>query len=296
MTPDQQRRLHALFTDCSQGTLTETEHEELQAVLRTGVDARRLWFLHHDLELGLKYLSHVPAELPEDGTHISMRSKRTKMSSGICSSTSAACLLRVSCFARRNQMIAAVTLLCLSAMVMIGVYGWRQSSIANHSGAKMAFNGRASDFVVESPTHGEKFTLSEQKGKLIAVHFLLKTECPFCLKLAHDYAQRVTSDSDVVHLFLKPDSADEIKVWSRNISKDRLNSPPAIYRDPDSSLAKVFGIPEDYWFHGQVMHHPALLLLDSSGRELFRYVGKNNTDRMWPDDFTAMLAMVTDHK
>ena len=128
MTPDQQWCLHELFTNCSQGTLTETEYEELQAVLRTDVDARRLWFLHHDLELGLKYLSQVPAELPDDGTHISMHSKRTNMSSGTCSSTSAAGLLRVSCVTRRKQMIAAVSLLCLSAIVMIGVYGWRQFS------------------------------------------------------------------------------------------------------------------------------------------------------------------------
>ncbi len=296
MTPDQQRHLLELFTDCSQGVLTKTKHEELQAILRTDVDARRLWFLHHDLELGLKYLSQVPAGLPDDASHYSISSKRSKLSFGTCSSTSAAGLFRVFCVARRNQLIAAVTLLCLSAIVMIGVYDWRQSSLANSSGAKTAFNNREFDFVVESPTHGEKFTLSEQKGKLIAVHFLLKTECPFCLKLTHEYAQRATSDSNVLHLFLKPDSADEIKVWSRNISKDGLKSSPAIYRDPDSSLAKVFGIPEDYQFHGQVMHHPALLLLDSSGKELFRYIGKNNTDRMWPDDFAAMLAMLTDHE
>lgn len=88
MTPYQQRHLLELFTDCSQGVLTGTKHEELQAILRTDVDARRLWFLHHDLELGLKYLSRVPAGLPDDASHYSISSKRSKLSFGTCSSTS----------------------------------------------------------------------------------------------------------------------------------------------------------------------------------------------------------------
>jgi len=44
------------------------------------------------------------------------------------------------------------------------------------------------------------------------------------------------------------------------------------------------------------VHYPALVLLDSSGKELFRYVGKSNSDRMKPDDFMAKLKVVKQKK
>jgi hypothetical protein len=36
-----------------------------------------------------------------------------------------------------------------------------------------------------------------------------------------------------------------------------------------------------------------LVALDAKGKELFRYVGKSNSDRMKPKDFTAKLAALT---
>ena len=95
----------------------------------------------------------------------------------------------------------------------------------------------AADFMVESPTHGTTFALSEHHGKVIALHFLLKTDCPFCLKLTNDYARLAASEPNVVHLFLKPDSADEIRDWAGKISQEGLENPPVIYRDPDARLA-----------------------------------------------------------
>lgn len=146
------------------------------------------------------------------------------------------------------------------------------------------------DFTVESPTHGTKFTLSEQKGKVIVLHFLLKTECPYCIRYTNEYARLASKTPDVVHLFLKPDSVDQIKLWSGKLTHDGLkNGIPVIYRDPDARLAREFGIPDGYKFHGQTVHYPALVVLDRSGKELFRYVGKNNADRMKADAFVAKL-------
>ena len=145
------------------------------------------------------------------------------------------------------------------------------------------------DFTVESPTHDTTFRLSEQKGKLIAIHFLLKTECPHCIKYTYDYAKLAGNTPDVVHLFLKPDNNEEIKVWTGKLNKEGVKNLPVIYRDPDARLADEFGIPDGYKFHGQSVHYPALVLVDSSGKELFRYVGKNNSDRMKPDDFVSRL-------
>ncbi len=155
--------------------------------------------------------------------------------------------------------------------------------------AVVALAANPKDFTIVSPTHDTKFTLSEQKGKVIALHFLLKTECPYCLKYTHEYATLAANTPDVVHLFLKPDSDDKIKAWTEKIDKDGLQDLPVIYRDPDARLAEEFGIPDGYKFHGQSVHFPALVVLNSAGDELFRYVGKKNSDRMKPEDFVAKL-------
>ncbi|HOW64570.1 MAG TPA: redoxin domain-containing protein [Candidatus Paceibacterota bacterium] len=145
------------------------------------------------------------------------------------------------------------------------------------------------DFTVQSPTHGTTFTLSEAKGQVVALHFLLKTECPFCLKHTHDYAAQAASMPGVADVFLKPDSDEEIKKWASHLDRDQLTDLPIIYRDPDANLAQAFGVPNGYPFHGQTVHFPALVVLDGTGKELFRYVGKSNADRMSVADFKKKL-------
>lgn len=145
------------------------------------------------------------------------------------------------------------------------------------------------EFTVESPVDGRKFSLAEARGKYVALHFLLKTECPVCLRHTRDFAKRTAELPEVVQIFLKPDSADEIKRWVGHLGGDALNQ-ITIYRDPDAALAKTFGIPDGYKFHGEVVHFPALVLLDPEGREVFRHVGKNNTDRFDFDQLTAKVA------
>ncbi|MEI8016792.1 MAG: redoxin family protein [Schlesneria sp.] len=296
MTLDQQNHLLELFAAFEQGTLTEAEYRELQAVLRTDIEARRFWFLHQDLELGLKCLTQAVTRSGEkagNSEFIGTGSANADVGPDIRLPTSPANLSRVSTATRRNLTVSVATLLCLSAMAMFGLQIWMQQPDADRVVASRIANQRTGNFIVESPTHGTTFALADQKGKVLALHFLLKTECPNCLKLAHDYSQLATSNPDVVHLFLKPDSTDEIKVWAAKISQEGLKNPPVVYRDPDARLANEFNIPDGYQFHGQSVHYPALVLLDSSGKELFRYVGKDNTDRMKPDDFIARLAMVT---
>jgi peroxiredoxin Q/BCP len=156
-----------------------------------------------------------------------------------------------------------------------------------------AFMARAenpADFTVESALDSSKFQLSKQRGKVVVLHFLLKTECPFCLKHTHDYAALAATTPEVVHVFLKPDSVAEIKAWAGKLSKEDLKELPRIYRDPDARLATQFGIPDGYKFHGQTVHFPALVVLDGTGKELFRHVGKSNSDRLSTTDFTAKLA------
>ena len=150
------------------------------------------------------------------------------------------------------------------------------------------------DFTVESPADGKTFKLSEAKGKYVALHFLLKTECPYCLKHTRDYATKSATTPDVVHVFLKPDSADEIKAWSSKANRGDEFADVTIYRDADAKLADEFKIPGGYQFHGQTVHYPALVLFDPAGKEVFRQVGRSNADRFSFEQFTAKLAELKD--
>ena len=132
------------------------------------------------------------------------------------------------------------------------------------------------DFTLNSVTNKSTFTLSKSKGKYIALHFLLKTECPYCIKHTSEYFEKANTLPDVIQVFIKPDSEEEIKAWANKLKSN--NSLP-IYQDSDGNLADQFNIPNGYQFHGQVVHYPALILLNSKGDEVFRYVGKNNSDR-----------------
>ena len=145
------------------------------------------------------------------------------------------------------------------------------------------------DFTVEAPADGRTFKLSEARGKFVALHFLLKTECPLCLKHTRDYATKAAAMPDVVHVFLKPDSSDEIKAWSTKANRGEAFADVSIYRDADAKLAEAFGIPDGYAFHGETVHYPALVLLNPAGKEVFRYVGKSNADRFGVEKFIAKL-------
>lgn len=147
------------------------------------------------------------------------------------------------------------------------------------------------DFTVQSASGTNVFQLSAAKGKFVALHFLLKTECPYCIRYTHDYVQKSAGDSRVVHVFLKPDTDAEIKAWMSKLSEDSVQV--TIYRDPNATLAKDYHIPDGYKFHGQTVHFPALVLLNGEGKEVFRYVGKSNADRFSYEKFAAKLEQLT---
>ncbi|WP_372936481.1 peroxiredoxin family protein [Mariniphaga sediminis] len=134
------------------------------------------------------------------------------------------------------------------------------------------------DFELSSATDKSRFVLSEAKGKFVALHFLLKTECPYCLLHTHDYLSKAASLPNVIQVFIKPDTEEEIEEWAKGLPEEELAQFP-IFRDPEAKLAAQFNIPDGYGFHNQFVHYPALILLGPDGKEVFRYIGKNNTDR-----------------
>ena len=144
------------------------------------------------------------------------------------------------------------------------------------------------DVKLASATDNSQFSLKKEKGKFVALHFLLKTECPFCIKHTQDYFAKAKTLPNVKQIFIKPDSELEIQAWSKKLSADEHAQFP-IYRDPDAKLAELFKIPNGYRFHGQVVHYPATILIDPRGKEVYRYVGKSNTDRL---SFEQLVAKV----
>lgn len=145
------------------------------------------------------------------------------------------------------------------------------------------------DFKLRSANGSETFTLSSARGKYVALHFLLKTECPYCIRHTNDYAAKAASLPNVIQVFIKPDDEQDIQNWSSKLASPTQEAFP-IYQDVNASLADRFKIPAGYAFHGQSVHYPALILLDKKGREVFRYVGKNNSDRFSFDQLKAKLS------
>lgn len=132
------------------------------------------------------------------------------------------------------------------------------------------------NFNLPSGTDTSQFNSQDAKGKYIVLHFLLKTECPYCLKHTTEYLQEAPLFPDVIHLFIKPDKEYLIKEWAQKIPQQ---TDVPIYRDINAALAKKLNIPFGYAFHGQTVHYPALIILNKEGVEVFRYIGEDNTDR-----------------
>lgn len=178
----------------------------------------------------------------------------------------------------------------LIALTLLGI----ALSIPRMTLAQEVENFTLEAVVTDSQTQGDsKFELAKNKGKTIVLHFLLKTECPFCLKYTQEYAKLAATTPDVVHLFIKPDSEKDIRAWAKKIVKIEGVKQPTIYRDAGAKIAKRFGIPDGYQFHGQSVHYPALIVLDGQGKEMFRHVGKSNSDRMPKDQFVKKLESMT---
>jgi peroxiredoxin Q/BCP len=151
------------------------------------------------------------------------------------------------------------------------------------------------DIRLSSATDDREFVLSKEKGKFVALHFLLKTECPYCIRHTQDYFSKANNLKIVAQVFIKPDTELEIRSWSGKLPADDLKNFP-IYRDPDAQLAKQLSIPNGYKFHNQIVHYPATILFGPNGKEVYRYVGKNNNDRLSFEQLAAKVNELSNKK
>lgn len=147
------------------------------------------------------------------------------------------------------------------------------------------------DFTVSSAAGDKSFHLADARGRFVLVHFLLKTDCPICAKTVRDFVRLAPTVPGVEHVFLKPDSVEDIKNWTKMLGED--SGKVTIYRDEGAKVAALYKIPDGYQFHGQSVHYPAAVLLDRNGVEVFRYVGKSNMDRWKFEDFAARVKALT---
>ena len=171
-----------------------------------------------------------------------------------------------------------------------------QLALASYELSRSSSENTRQNFTLKEANGSKTFTLSEAKGKYVALHFLLKTTCGFCLRHTHEYAYNAEAIPGVIHIFIKPDTEQEIQEWYATL-EERTPAEygeeyklPTIYHDPDAQLAKSFDIPFGYEFHDQVVHYPGLVLLDPDSKEVFRYVGKSNRDRYVFEKFKAKIA------
>lgn len=148
------------------------------------------------------------------------------------------------------------------------------------------------DFTLQSVTDNSSFKLSKSKGKFVALHFLLKTECPYCIRHTNDYVAKASSLPNVQQIFIKPDEEKDVKQWANKLAVNDSTKFP-IYQDVNAKIADQYKIPSGYAFHGQIVHFPALILLNEKGEEVFRYVGKNNSDRYSFENLKAKINEIT---
>ena len=80
------------------------------------------------------------------------------------------------------------------------------------------------DFDLLSATDKSHFKLNATRGKYVALHFLLKTECPYCIRYTNDYMSKASTLPDVIQVFIKPDSDEEIASWAKKLSSFRENA------------------------------------------------------------------------
>jgi peroxiredoxin Q/BCP len=146
------------------------------------------------------------------------------------------------------------------------------------------------DFTLTDGTR--QFRLSDVAGRYVALHLLLPADCPYCIRHLADYEQHAPAVAGVVHIMVKQGPAADFAAWRAKLSPEQTGSVP-VFRDPDGTLARRFNIPDGYEFYGHNAHYPALIVLGPDRRELFRYVGRDNSDRMPFAEFAARMADVT---
>ena len=105
------------------------------------------------------------------------------------------------------------------------------------------------DFTVTSPIDGKTFRLSDAKGRYVALHFLLKTECPFCLRHTAEYTIKAKGPTletimqkgfvYVLMVPMKSPGVYQYRVAVRDKASGKIGSAGQIIQVPDLTKRKL---------------------------------------------------------
>jgi hypothetical protein len=107
MNPDLRHRLWELFAAHAEGTLDAPQHAELEEALRADPEARTLWFLHQDLEIGLH--SQLPASAAANPPAPSAWRRRRPLAAAVAAGIAIGALSTSALFATIGPLTARVT-------------------------------------------------------------------------------------------------------------------------------------------------------------------------------------------
>ncbi len=134
----------------------------------------------------------------------------------------------------------------------------------------------------------ETFRLADARGRFVALHYLPKGECADCRRTIAEAVRRGPEVAGVVHVFIKPDSEDAVRMWAERLKADGVSA--TIFPDANGEVAKQLELPPAYASDDHAADEPALVLLDPKGNECFRYVDGASADRLSFDRFAREVA------
>jgi peroxiredoxin len=139
----------------------------------------------------------------------------------------------------------------------------------------------------------DTFTLDSLKGEWVALHFLLAVDCPYCTLHTQSFALQASTVPEARQVFIKPGNHDEVSAWAEQLAEEFAaldQEAPLIHRDPHAALARLLHIPHGYQYLDETMHHPALIIWNPDGEEVFRHIGDDTGDRIRFDQFVGIIA------
>lgn len=140
---------------------------------------------------------------------------------------------------------------------------------------------------------GQSFSSASARGRFLAIHFLLNADSPANAALVREYTLHAPELAGTTHIFIRAGSAEEFRSMLAGLPPTAAKQS---FRDVDSKLAARLNVPGGFEFHGRTINHPALILLDASGNEIFRQVFDADANRLHFTQFAAKLADLSTDK
>jgi peroxiredoxin/YHS domain-containing protein len=112
-------------------------------------------------------------------------------------------------------------------------------------------------------------------GQFTALHFLTRTRTPECDAFVKEVLEKSPGLAGVRHVFIKADSAEEVKSWAAGFGTDHAGD---FYADEGGKLAAEYGLKAELEVGSVKTNAPATIVLDGSGKVVVRAEGTHIHD------------------